>query len=69
MSSDIDNYVSVAEYASIHNLDKEAVKKRCQRGSLKSARKIGRNWVIDKTEQPVDKRITTGQYKDWRKKS
>lgn len=66
--SEIDNYVSVTEYSIIWNMDGEAVKKRCQRGTLKSARKIGRNWLIDKTEQPTDKRVTNGKFKKTQKK-
>lgn len=66
--NDIDNYVSSAEYAALHGLSHETVKKRCQRGSFKTARKIGRNWVIDKNESCNDKRIVTGKYKNWRNK-
>lgn len=63
----IDNYISVAEYAMLHGVTHEAIKKRCQRGCFLSARKIGHNWVIDKTEPFTDGRVTTGKYRNWRK--
>lgn len=65
---DINDYVSIAEYCNIYGLDQQSIKKKCQRGTIESARKIGRNWCINKNEVPADRRITTGEYKNWRKK-
>lgn len=67
--SDISNYISVAEYAKLHNKSPESVKKKCQNGTLKTAMKIGRNWIIDKNEPYSDKRIKSGKYVGWRKKN
>lgn len=61
--SDINNYVSVAEYAAIHNVSHITIQKRCRRGSFSSARKIGRNWILDKNEPFIDRRTTSGKYR------
>lgn len=39
-----------------------------QRGGFQTARKIGRNWVVDDAEPYPDRRVKTGKYKDWRTK-
>mgnify|MGYP000917328233 CR=1 FL=1 len=61
--------ISIAEYAKIHEVTSDAIKKRCQRGTFKTARKIGRNWVIDKNEPYVDNRVKNGKYRNWRNKN
>ena len=41
----------------------------CETGRIKGAGKFGRDWAIpEDAERPVDKRITTGEYRNWRKK-
>lgn len=62
-------YISLSEYAEIHGVTHDAIKKRCQRGVFTTAKKIGRNWVIDKNEPFIDNRIKSGQYKGWRNKN
>lgn len=49
--------ISLSEYAKLNNLDDSTVRQRAIRGSYRTARKIGRNWVIDKNEPHVDHRI------------
>ena len=61
------NYISLAEYAKIHNREVSVVRRKVLKGHFKTAVKIGRNWVIDKDEPYTDTRITTGKYKNWRK--
>ena len=51
------NLISLAEYAKIHNKNRDTVKQKCQRGGFKTAVKIGRNWVIDKDEPYTDLRV------------
>jgi hypothetical protein len=42
----------------------------CSKGRIKGATKFGRDWAIPvDAKKPGDKRITTGEYKNWRKKS
>ena len=41
----------------------------CNKGMIKGAAKFGKAWAIPKdTEKPVDGRVTTGEYVNWRKK-
>lgn len=47
MSKDIVNYISIAEYAKLHNVEAATVRQKILRGNL-DAVKLGRNWVIDK---------------------
>ena len=54
--------ISLVEYAKLNNIDPATVRQRAIRGAYASARKIGRNWVIDKNEPHVDHRIKSGQY-------
>lgn len=49
--------VSLAEYARLNGIDPATVRQRVNRGAYRSARKIGRNWVIDKNEPHVDHRF------------
>lgn len=59
--NNIDNYISVAEYAKLHGKAESSVKQKCQRGNFKTARKIGRNWLIDKNEPYSDLRRKDGE--------
>lgn len=58
-----ENIISIAEYAKIHNVTQQAIKKRCQREMFQTAKKIGNYWVIDKNEPFIDNRIKSGKYK------
>lgn len=60
------NLISLAEYAAIHDRDPASVRQKALRGGFNTARKIGRNWVIDIYEPYVDGRVTSGKYKGWR---
>lgn len=55
--------ISLAEYAKLHGVTHDTVRQRANRGNFKTARKIGRNWVIDKNEPYIDnrKKNNTGQ--------
>lgn len=52
----ISNLISLAEYAKMHGKEESSVRKMALRGGFKTARKIGRNWVIDKNEPYIDRR-------------
>lgn len=58
--------ISLAEYAQKHNVDPSAIRKRAISGATTTARKIGRNWVIDSDEPYIDHRIKHGHYVGWR---
>lgn len=53
--------ISLAEYARINGIDPATVRQRASRGAYRTARKIGRNWVIDKHEPHVDHRFKSGK--------
>ena len=41
----------------------------CTEGRIEGAAKLGREWAIPvNAQKPTDKRITSGEYKNWRKK-
>jgi len=52
----MDDLISISEYAKMHNKNESSVRKKILRGGFKTARKIGRNWVINKNEPYIDYR-------------
>jgi len=51
--------VSLTEYAEIHGKSSDTLRRLAENGVLKTARKIGRNWVVNRNEvYPVKKRKT-----------
>ena len=54
--------ISLAEYAEKHGKDPSSVRRMALRDGFKTARKIGRNWVIDANEPYPDRRIRSGKY-------
>ena len=60
--------ISLIEYAEKHGKDPDNVRKKAANGRFKTARKIGRNRVIDSEEPWRDKRVKSGNYIGWRKK-
>ena len=62
--------ISISEYATLHGKKRNTIQAKCIRGGYRTARKIGHNWVISKSEPYNDLRETAaGKYKDWRNKS
>ena len=59
-----ENLISLVEYAALHGIDSATARQRAIRGSFKTARKIGRNWVIDANEPYIDNRIKKEIKKD-----
>lgn len=60
--------ISLVEYAEKHGKRQESARKMAQRGGFKTARKIGRNWVIDSEEPWPDRRVKSGEYIGWYEK-
>jgi DNA (cytosine-5)-methyltransferase 1 len=53
--------VSLSEYAKLHGKSSDTLRRMAEKGVFKSARKIGRNWVVNGNEvYPVKKRETKG---------
>lgn len=64
----IDGYMTVKEIADKWGISSRRVQIMCSNGKIDGAAKLGREWAIPyNAEKPVDGRITSGEYKDWRK--
>lgn len=48
--------ISLPQYAKKHGLNLRSVQRKAQFGGFDTARKIGRNWVIDEDEPYIDRR-------------
>ena len=57
--------ISLAEYAEIHGRDPATVRQMALRGGFQTARKIGRNWVIEDSEEYPDHRKRGGRTAPW----
>ena len=60
--------ISLVEYAERHGKNPANARQMAARGSFQTARKIGRNWVIEDTEPWPDRRVKTGEYVGWYEK-
>ena len=66
----IENYITVKEAGEKWNLKERTVQDMCVSGRIKGAVKFGKSWAIPAdAEQPEDRRITTGKYKNFRKRN
>ena len=64
----IKGYVSIKEVAEKWGLTPRRVQVLCVNGGIKGAGKIGGVWAIPvDAQRPSDKRVTTGEYRNWRK--
>lgn len=55
--------ISLTEYAKANGRNPATARQMALRGGFETARKIGRNWVIENTEPWPDRRIKTGKYR------
>ena len=60
--------ISLVEYAERHGKNPANARQMAARGSFQTARKIGRNWVIEDTEPWPDRRVKSGAYVGWHEK-
>ncbi len=64
----INGYLTVNEIAEKWNLSPRRIQIMCANGDIPGVVKFRRSWAIpESAERPNDGRITTGEYKDWRK--
>lgn len=64
----IEGYTTVAEIAKKWGVKTRTVQIMCAEGKIAGVTKFGRAWAIPATaEKPTDNRITTGEYRNWRK--
>lgn len=65
----IKGFMTINEVAEMWNLTPRRVRAMSLKGQIEGAEKLGREWVIPTgVERPIDGRITSGEYKNWRKK-
>lgn len=65
----IDGYLTVKDTAEKWGLAVRTVQILCAEGKVDGATKFGDMWAIPADAvKPTDGRVTTGEYKDWRKK-
>lgn len=63
------DFLSVSEFAKKYGKDPGNIRKLIQQDRI-PAHKIGNQWVIPASvEPPPDKRVKSGRYKGWRKKT
>jgi len=59
--------IPLAQYARARGKDLANARHAAIRGVFNTARKMGRDWVIDEEEPYPDRRVKTGKYRDARK--
>ena len=65
----IDGYITVKEAAAKWGINARTVQTMCNDGRISGAVKFGRAWAIpNDAEKPMDKRLISGEYVNWRKK-
>ena len=64
-----DKYLTIKEVAEKWEITPRRVQRLCADGKLPGAKKFGRDWAIPMNiDKPVDGRIKTGRYTNWRRK-
>ena len=64
----IEGYLTINEIAEKWGLTPRRVRAMCMNGQIIGAAKLGREWAVpSEAEKPNDGRVTTRQYKNWRK--
>jgi len=54
--------ISLVEYAKLHGRAESTARQMARTGGFQTAKKVGRNWVIEDSEEWPDRRITSGLY-------
>lgn len=63
-------FKSVNQLAKEWEVNPRTVQTMCTNGRIQGAVKVGREWAIpENVEKPVDKRLVSGKYVNWRKKN
>jgi len=65
----MDGFMTIKEAAESWNLTERRVQKMCADGAIAGVQKFGKSWAIPRgAQKPIDRRVTTGQYRNWRKR-
>ena len=63
-------FMTIRETAEKWNLTTRRVQKMCSDGQIEGVQRFGNAWAVPvDAERPVDGRVTTGEYRNWRKKT
>ncbi len=66
----LNGYKTANDLAEEWNVTVRQVQMLCASGKIEGVTKFGKSWAIpEDAKKPVDGRNTTGQYKNWRKKT
>jgi len=64
----IEGYRTIADVAKEWGISTRRVRTMCSSGMIDGATKFGREWAVPvNVSRPTDKRVTSGEYKNWRK--
>lgn len=64
----MNEFMTIKEVAGVWNITPRRIQKMCADGKIPGAVKFGRDWAIPAdAKKPKDGRVTTGEYKNWRK--
>ncbi len=65
----IGGYQTIDEVSEKWGISTRRVRELCKTGRIDGAVKFGANWAIpEDAAKPTDKRVVTGEYRNWRKK-
>lgn len=65
----LEGYITVNKLAEKWELSPRTIQVMCAEGKIPGAVKFGNVWAVPITaERPTDGRVSSGKYKDWRKK-
>ena len=63
-------YLTIKQAAEKWDISERRIQVLCREGRIEGVKRFGRAWEIpNDAEKPVDARVTTGEYRNWRKKS
>lgn len=65
----LEGYMTVKETAEKWEVSIRRIQIMCNKGMIEGAAKFGKVWAVPKdAKKPIDGRVTTGEYINWRKK-
>lgn len=65
----MEGYMTIKQAAEVWGITTRRIQVLCAEGRIEGATKFGRDWAIPvEAEKPMDGRVTTGKYRNWRKK-
>lgn len=63
-------YLTIKQAAEKWGISERRIQVLCREKRIEGVKRFGRAWAIpEDAEKPVDARVTTGEYRNWRKKS